>query len=88
MHCKCKDERTWYLTRHCACVKAKVKGSVACNSGKNIHGGPTCPNIPLPLHEAKKDRRFEIERKNCRRVRREVNGKVKNTGGKLEKSRK
>ena len=28
VHCKCKDERTWYITRRCACVKAKVKYSV------------------------------------------------------------
>ena len=45
VHCKCKDERTWCMTRRCACVKAGVKCSVACHGGKNIHGGPTCPNI-------------------------------------------
>ena len=34
MLCKCKDKRTWCITRHCKCVQAEVKCSVACHSGK------------------------------------------------------
>ena len=45
VHCKCKDKRTWCMTRRCACVKAGVKCSVACHGGKNIYDGPTYPNI-------------------------------------------
>lgn len=33
VHCKCKDEWKWGLTRRCACVKAEAKCSIACHGG-------------------------------------------------------
>ena len=34
VHCKCKVERTWFLTCPCACVKVKVNCSIACHGAK------------------------------------------------------
>lgn len=45
VHCKCKDKRTWCITRHCAYVKAEVKYDIACYSDKNTQGDLTCLNV-------------------------------------------
>lgn len=88
VHCKCKNERTWCLTRRCACVKAEVNCSVTCHSGKNIYGGPTCPNISTAVTRGQKGLKDRDREEEVQEGQERSEWQRKNTGGKLEKSRK
>ena len=44
--CKCKDKRSWYSTRSCACVKADVKCKIACHGGGD-KDNVECPNLDI-----------------------------------------
>ena len=77
VQCKCKDERTWCLTRRCACVKAEVKCSIACHGGKNVHGGPTYPNISSAGTRGQKGLKVRNREEEAQEGQGEVNGNVK-----------
>ncbi len=88
VHCKCKDERTWCLTRHCAYVKAEVKCSIACHGGKNVHGGPTCPNISSAGTKGQKGLKVRKKEEEAKEGQGGSKRQRKDTVGKLVKSRK
>ena len=88
VHCKCKDERTWCLTRRCSCVKAEVKCSIACHGGKNVHGGLTCPNISSAGTRGQKGLKVQNREEEAQEGQRESKRQRKDTVGKLVKSRK
>ena len=88
VYCKCKDEQTWCLTRHCAYVKAEVNCSIACHGGKNIHGGRTCPNISSAGTRGQRGLKVWNREKEVLKSQRGSKQQRKDTVGKLVKSRK
>lgn len=55
VHCGFRDQKTWCSIRRCACIKADVKCSVACDGGKSGKDNDTeCPNIAAPTMRTQK----------------------------------
>ena len=75
--CGCKDEKTWCVTRHCACFKANVHCSVACHGGgrKDGEDGPECPNISTLAAHTQKGLKDRVEEGSKKRRRRDAGGK-------------
>ena len=88
VHCKCKDQRTWCLTRCCASVKAEVKCSIVCHDDKNVHGGPTCLNISSAGTRGQKGLKVRNREEEAKEGQGGSKQQRKDTVGKLIKSHK
>ncbi len=88
VHCECKKEQMWCLTRCCVCVKAEVKCSIVSHGGKNVHYGLTFKNKFYAGTQGQNRLKIQNKKNKAKEGQGRSKQQCKDTVGKLVKSRK